>query len=64
MCCSSPVFSSHTSQVNGLKFQLADLLELEEEWSEAARVLMSTSLESGQRCVCLPFFVGSAFTIS
>jgi len=25
------------------------MLELEEEWSEAARVLMSTSLESGQR---------------
>jgi len=40
---------SETSQVNALKFQLADMLELEEEWSEAARVLMSTSLESGQR---------------
>ncbi|KXN89619.1 COP9 signalosome complex subunit 4 [Leucoagaricus sp. SymC.cos] len=42
---------SYEEQVNGLKFQLADLLELEEEWSEAARVLMSTSLESGQRSV-------------
>lgn len=42
---------SYEEQVNGLKFQLADLLEIEEEWSEAARVLMSTSLESGQRSV-------------
>ena len=28
-------------------FQLADLLEEEEEWSEAARVLMSISMDSG-----------------
>ncbi|KAL9712900.1 hypothetical protein Ac2012v2_004140 [Leucoagaricus gongylophorus] len=46
-----PRIVSYEEQVNGLKFQLADLLELEEEWSEAARVLMSTSLESGQRSV-------------
>ncbi|KAF7301678.1 Constitutive photomorophogenic 8 [Mycena indigotica] len=35
--------------VNILRFQLADILEKEEEWSEAARVLMGTSLDSGQR---------------
>ena len=34
-----------------MRFQLADLLEEEEEWSEAARVLMGISLDSGQRCV-------------
>lgn len=37
--------------MNSLRFQLADLLEQEEEWSEAARVLMGISLDSGQRCV-------------
>jgi hypothetical protein len=37
------------SQVNSLRFQLADLLEEEEEWSEAARALMCISLDSGQR---------------
>jgi COP9 signalosome complex subunit 4 len=36
-------------QVNSLRFQLADLLEVEEDWSEAARVLMNLSLDSGQR---------------
>ncbi|XP_006460310.1 hypothetical protein AGABI2DRAFT_192055 [Agaricus bisporus var. bisporus H97] len=46
-----PRIVSYEEQVNGLKFQLADLLESEEEWSEAARVLMSTSMESGQRSV-------------
>jgi COP9 signalosome complex subunit 4 len=53
--CAIPSLSSNLDaeslKVNGLKFQLADLLESEEEWSEAARVLMSTSLESGQRYV-------------
>jgi COP9 signalosome complex subunit 4 len=38
-------------QVNSLRFQLADLLEEDEEWSEAARVLMGISLDSGQRWV-------------
>lgn len=33
----------HVSQVNSLRFQLADLLEAEEEWSEAAHVLMGIS---------------------
>ncbi|KAJ7179105.1 hypothetical protein C8R46DRAFT_886999 [Mycena filopes] len=37
--------------VNILRFQLADILEEEEEWSEAARVLMGTSLDSGQRAM-------------
>jgi len=34
-----------------LRFQLADLLEEEEEWSEAAKVLMGISLDSGQRSI-------------
>jgi COP9 signalosome complex subunit 4 len=42
--------------VNSLRFQLADLLEIEEDWSEAARVLMGISLDSGQRSVhTLPY---------
>jgi len=44
-----PRLSVFEEQVNNLKFQLADLLEGEEEWSEAARVLTGISLESGQR---------------
>jgi len=32
-----------------LSFQLSDLLEEEEEWSESARVLMGISMDSGQR---------------
>lgn len=36
-------------KVNILRFQLADLLEEEEEWSAAARVLMGISMDSGQR---------------
>jgi len=36
-------------KVNTLRFQLADLLEEEEEWSAAARVLMGISMDSGQR---------------
>jgi len=41
--------SSIQIQVNTLRFQLADLLEEEEEWSAAARVLMGISMDSGQR---------------
>lgn len=41
----------HIPKVNNLRFQLADLLEGEEEWSDAARVLMGISLDSGQRSV-------------
>lgn len=37
--------------MNSLRFQLADLLEVEEEWTEAARVLMGISLDSGSRSV-------------
>ncbi|KAF8655317.1 hypothetical protein AX16_003214 [Volvariella volvacea WC 439] len=46
-----PRIVSYEEQVNTLRFQLADLLEEEEEWSAAARVLMGTSLESGQRSI-------------
>ncbi|TFK43497.1 hypothetical protein BDQ12DRAFT_731513 [Crucibulum laeve] len=44
-----PRIVSYEEQVNILRFQLADLLEVEEEWSDAARVLMGISLDSGQR---------------
>ncbi|KAF8351424.1 hypothetical protein F5887DRAFT_207262 [Amanita rubescens] len=46
-----PRIVSYEEQVNGLRSQLADLLEQEEEWSEAARVLMGISLDSGQRTI-------------
>jgi len=46
-----PRIVSYEEQVNTLRFQLADLLEEEEEWSEAAKVLMGISLDSGQRSV-------------
>ncbi|KAJ7904551.1 hypothetical protein B0H14DRAFT_2663431 [Mycena olivaceomarginata] len=46
-----PRIVSYEEQVNILRFQLADILEQEEEWSEAARVLMGTSLDSGQRAM-------------
>nr|GAT59451.1 constitutive photomorophogenic 8 [Mycena chlorophos] len=46
-----PKIVSYEEQVNILRFQLADILEEEEEWSEAARVLMGTSLDSGQRAM-------------
>jgi COP9 signalosome complex subunit 4 len=38
-----------SSKINSLRFQLADLFEQEEEWSDAARILMGLSLDSGQR---------------
>lgn len=37
------------SQVNALRFILADILESEEDWNGAARVLMGISLDAGQR---------------
>jgi len=46
-----PRIVSYEEQVNTLRFQLADLLEEEEEWSDAARVLMGISLDSGQRSI-------------
>ncbi|KAF8165311.1 hypothetical protein B0H34DRAFT_649762 [Crassisporium funariophilum] len=45
------IVSYEEQQVNTLRFQLADLLEEEEEWSDAARVLMGISLDSGQRSI-------------
>ncbi|TRM67792.1 hypothetical protein BD626DRAFT_106192 [Schizophyllum amplum] len=44
-----PRIASYVEQANSLRFQLADLLEGEEEWSEAARVLMGINLDAGQR---------------
>ncbi|EMD40729.1 hypothetical protein CERSUDRAFT_103107 [Gelatoporia subvermispora B] len=44
-----PRLVSYEEQVNSLRFQLADILEAEEEWSTAARVLMGISLDSSQR---------------
>ncbi|KAL4081892.1 hypothetical protein V8B97DRAFT_123879 [Scleroderma yunnanense] len=44
-----PRIVSYEEQVTSLRFQLADLLEAEEEWTEAARVLMGISLDSGSR---------------
>jgi COP9 signalosome complex subunit 4 len=40
---------SNIRQINSLRFQLADLFEQEEDWSEAAKILMGLSLDSGQR---------------
>ncbi|KAI0352954.1 hypothetical protein OH77DRAFT_1428076 [Trametes cingulata] len=44
-----PRIVSYEEQVNSLRFQLADILEEQEQWSDAARVLMGISLDSGQR---------------
>ncbi|KAG2013611.1 COP8 [Coprinopsis cinerea AmutBmut pab1-1] len=44
-----PRLVSYEEQANNLRFQLADILEDEEDWSGAARVLMGISLDSGQR---------------
>jgi hypothetical protein len=40
-------------QVNLLKFELADILEHDEDWSGAARVLRGINLEASQRCTNL-----------
>ncbi|KAI3612148.1 cop9 signalosome complex subunit 4 [Moniliophthora roreri] len=49
-----PKIVSYEEQVSTLRFQLADILENEEEWSEAARVLMAVPLESSQRQEAMP----------
>ncbi|KAI9466989.1 hypothetical protein BJY52DRAFT_1235713 [Lactarius psammicola] len=41
--------TSYEEQVNLLKFELADILESEEDWSAAARVLRGINLEASQR---------------
>jgi COP9 signalosome complex subunit 4 len=41
--------TSYEEQVNLLKFELADILENEEDWSAAARVLRGINLEASQR---------------
>lgn len=38
-------------QVNLLKFELADILEHDEDWSGAARVLRGINLEASQRYI-------------
>ena len=48
--------SSRRSHLTGtkaifLRYQLADYLEEEEDFSESARVLMAIQLDVGQRCV-------------
>ncbi|GAW05371.1 hypothetical protein F5879DRAFT_873750 [Lentinula edodes] len=44
-----PKIVSYEEQVSNLRFQLADIYENEEEWSDAARVLMGIQLDSNQR---------------
>ncbi|KIK68131.1 hypothetical protein GYMLUDRAFT_36968 [Collybiopsis luxurians FD-317 M1] len=44
-----PKIVSYEEQVSNLRFQLADIYEDEEEWSDAARVLMGIQLDSNQR---------------
>lgn len=44
-----PRLVSYEEQVNSLRFQLADIYEAEEEWTEAARILMGISMDSGPR---------------
>ncbi|KAF5389096.1 hypothetical protein D9757_004911 [Collybiopsis confluens] len=44
-----PKIVSYEEQVSTLRFQLADIYENEEEWSDAARVLMGIQLDSNQR---------------
>ncbi|GJE84847.1 hypothetical protein PsYK624_009230 [Phanerochaete sordida] len=44
-----PRLVSYEEQVNALRFVLADILESEEDWSTAARVLTGISLDAGQR---------------
>ncbi|KIY49212.1 hypothetical protein FISHEDRAFT_41707 [Fistulina hepatica ATCC 64428] len=46
-----PRVVSYEEQVHLLRFQLADMLEMEEDWSGAARVLMGISMDSGQRSI-------------
>ncbi|KAH9999852.1 hypothetical protein BJV77DRAFT_975072 [Russula vinacea] len=41
--------TSYEEQVNLLKFELADILEHDEDWSGAARVLRGINLEASQR---------------
>ncbi|KAA1466401.1 hypothetical protein DENSPDRAFT_831221 [Dentipellis sp. KUC8613] len=51
LATAQPRLTTYEEQVNVLRFQLADLLENDEDWNEAARILMGTAstLESSQR---------------
>ena len=64
MCKFSTFFLSHVTRVqaSALRYKLADILEREEEWAEAARVLMGISMESGNRCVIAMSIYVSAIT--
>ncbi|KAI0028470.1 hypothetical protein K488DRAFT_80667 [Vararia minispora EC-137] len=44
-----PRLTTYEEQVNQLKFELANIFEGEEEWSEAARTLMSLNLDASSR---------------
>ncbi|KAL0949524.1 hypothetical protein HGRIS_009575 [Hohenbuehelia grisea] len=46
-----PKIVSYEEQAATLRFQLADILENEEEWSDAARILMGINFESSQRSI-------------
>jgi COP9 signalosome complex subunit 4 len=46
-----PRLVSYEEQATALRLQLADLLEEEEDWSGAAKVLMGISMDSGNRVV-------------
>ena len=48
--------------MNALSFQLSDLLEEEEEWSESARVLMGISMDSGHRYMFLSYLLMRTLT--
>ena len=40
-----------TQQISKLREELADILQNEEEWTEAAKVLQGIPLDSGQRAI-------------
>ncbi|KZT05510.1 uncharacterized protein LAESUDRAFT_714771 [Laetiporus sulphureus 93-53] len=44
-----PRIITYEEQVNALRFQLANILEGDEEWTAAAKVLMGINLDAGQR---------------
>ena len=44
---------SYEEQISHLREELANLLEAEEEWTEAAKALQGIPLDSGQRYVCM-----------
>ena len=51
LCPIYSILCISAGQVNSIRLQLAELFESEEEWSDAARILMGLSLDSSQRYV-------------